>query len=337
MPVSFCAKVVLGEIILEDDVIALAHERAHQRRGPASQPAHYIKEWPLAVVERYVIKVVEHQRLAQRTQLGVHPAASEHQRRFRRDVANLLRHAKRAVHIAGEGRGDGDNIGSLRGDQLARDFVDRFVDQCGLARQCLVQRIERGCARCEALAVARQLEARIDAVAPHVGEIVDVQACEIPRLLGGTQRAERGHDVFVVRLLEAWAFRQKRAADDAERQRGITALQEADRWLNRVGVAIGVRQKVPDRRRHDGALWRRLCALAQLIGHASDERRGKQPQEQGDRSIGLGNLETEIRGVQAQEARQIRRRGVRRIELDHRRRDEQEAHAVWRVAQAGVA
>ena len=38
--------------------------------------------------------------------------------------------------------------------------------------------------------------------------------------------------------------------------------------------------------------------------------------------------------MHAQEARQIRRRGVRRIELDHRRRDEQQTHRARMLTQA---
>jgi hypothetical protein len=48
-----------------------------------------------------------------------------------------------------------------------------------------VQRIE-GCGTGrELFAIPREFETRIDAVAPDVGEIVDVQAGEITRLLGG--------------------------------------------------------------------------------------------------------------------------------------------------------
>jgi hypothetical protein len=62
-------------------------------------------------------------------------------------------------------------------------------------------------------------------------------------------------------------------------------------------------------------------------------RRGKQAQEQLDRRVRLRDFDAQIRGVQAQESRQIRRRGVRRIELNHRGRDEQDAHETCSVSQ----
>src|SRR5688572_13967463 len=101
-----------------------------------------------------------------------------------------------------------------------------------------MKRIERGRARRQALAITRQLEARVDADLPHVREIVDVEAGEVARLLGGAERAEGGGDLFVVSLCEARAFRQIGAADDAECQARIAPLQEADGRLDRGGVAL---------------------------------------------------------------------------------------------------
>ena len=49
-------------------------------------------------------------------------------------------------------------------------------------------------------------------------------------------------------------------------------------------------------------------------------------QEQLERGVGLRDLELEPRRVLAQEARQVRRRRVRRVELGHRRREEEDAH-----------
>ncbi len=133
-------------------------------------------------------------------------------------------------------------------------------------------------------------------------------------------------DLLFEGLLEARALGKIRAAHDPERQAGIAALQEADRRLHRVGVAFRVLQEVRDRWRHPGRLPRAPRAAAQLVGHARDLRRREQSQEQLDRGVGLRNSEAEVGRVQAQEAGQIRRRGVRRIELDHRRCDEQDPH-----------
>ena len=179
--------------------------------------------------------------------------------------------------------------------EFARELVERFVDERGFAGQRLVQRIECRRACSELLAVARELEARIDAEPPHVGEVVDVQAREITRLLRRAERAERGMDLLVERLLEARALRQKRAPDDAKRQARIAALQEADRRFHGVGVALGVLEKVSDRNGGTGArLPGCLCAPAQILRHARDQRRGEQTQEQRDRRVGLGDFESEI-------------------------------------------
>ena len=226
------------------------------------QPRQEIQQRPLAVVERDVVEVVEHARIAQRAQLGVHPAAAEDQRGFRRRGADRARHAERAVHVAGEGRGDGDDVGSLRGEQFARELIERFVDERGLAGQRLVQRIEGRRARGEPLAVARELEARVDAEAPDVGEVVDVQAGEVARLLGRAQRAEGRVDLLVERLFEARPFGKEGAADDAKGQARIAALQEADRRLHGVRVALGMREEVRDRRRHR----RRACRRPSRAG-----------------------------------------------------------------------
>ncbi len=325
-------EVVLRRLVFVRDRAVLAQVRAHQRNLAAREARQQIHQRALAVIERQIVEVVEHARIAQRAQLRVHPAAAEHQLRLRRRRADRARHAKGTVHIAREGSGDRDDIGSLRRDELARQFVERGVDQRGLGRECLVQRIERRRARREALAVTRELEVRVDADAPDVGEVVDVEAREVARLLGGAEIAERRVNVFVERLCEARSFGQERAAHDAEGQARVAALQEADGRLDRRRVTIGVREEVLDRGRHDRAAWCGARALAQFLGHALDERRGKEAEEEGDGRVCLRHLERQVFCVLAQETRQVRRCGVRRIELDHRRRDEQDAHGACRVA-----
>src|SRR6185312_489814 len=96
-----------------------------------------------------------------------------------------------------------------------------------LVRQCLFQRVERRCARCESLAVPSQLEAGIDTNSPDIREIIDIQARQVTRLLRRTQRTEsseqplvglrRLHRLSRAQLLEARPFREKRAPDDTQR------------------------------------------------------------------------------------------------------------------------
>jgi hypothetical protein len=136
-----------------------------------------------------------------------------------------------------------------------------------------VQRIERGGTGRQLLAVSRELEARIDALPPDVGEVIDEEACQIARLLGGAECAERGLNVFVERWRETRPLGKKRPADDTKRQARIATLQEADGGLDRFDVTLGIREEVGDRRRHRGASACRLGSLAQFFRHARHERR----------------------------------------------------------------
>ena len=68
-----------------------------------------------------------------------------------------------------------------------------------------------------------------------------------------------------------------------------------------------------------------LGARGQLVEDRLQGGPREHAQKQLDRGIRLMDLEVEPLGMLAQEARQIRRRGVRRIELRHRRGDEEQA------------
>src|SRR5688572_3948531 len=77
-------------------------------------------------------------------------------------------------------------------NELARDLIERLVDQSRLAKQRCLERLERRRARGEALAVASELELRIDPIAPRVGQVVDVEAREVACLVGRAEGAESG-------------------------------------------------------------------------------------------------------------------------------------------------
>ena len=140
----------------------------------------------------------------------------------------------------------------MRRDQLARDLGERLVDECRLGVERGGQRLERRRARGQFLAVACELELRIDALAPDVGEVVDIQAREVARLVGRAQAAERPSERVVAagrrERCEPGPFGQELAADDAQRKARIATLQEADRGLDRRNVALRMLQKVRDRR-----------------------------------------------------------------------------------------
>ena len=190
------ARVALCEVGLrgvgfEHDAIVAAHVGAHERHPFALQSGQEIQERPFAVVEHHVVEVIEYSRLAQRAQLGVDPTAAEHERRARRNLSDRFGHGERAVDVAGERRGHADDVRSMRRDELARELRERFVDERRLAVERRRERLERRCAGRELLAVARELEVRVDAEPPDVGEIVDEQAREIARLIGRAEAAER--------------------------------------------------------------------------------------------------------------------------------------------------
>ncbi len=127
MPVSFCGNVVLRRVGLEHDLrCPCARTCAPAASSRPREPRQQIEQRPLAVIERDVVEVVEHARIAQRAQLRVHPAAAEDQLRVRRRGADRARHAEGAVDVAGEGRRDGDDVGLLRGEQFARELVERL-------------------------------------------------------------------------------------------------------------------------------------------------------------------------------------------------------------------
>src|SRR6185295_15607007 len=102
----------------------------------------------------------------------------------------------------------------------------------------LPQRIERRGAGRQALAVARQLEAGIDALADRVGEVVHVEAGDVPRAILQAEVAERPGERVLVAVRgqrgEARALGQEGPAGDAQRQLRIGAAQEADRRVHRV-------------------------------------------------------------------------------------------------------
>jgi hypothetical protein len=121
------------------------------------------------------------------------------------------------------------------------------------------------------------------------------------------------------------AFGQERAPHDAQGEGGIAALQETNGGLHGRGVTRRVREEIRDRRRHLRAAHL-ACALRKHFGHALDERCAEESEEQQQRRISLTHVELELRPVRAQKARQIRRRGIRRIQLSHRRSQQQDAH-----------
>ena len=213
--------------------------------------------------------------------------------------------------------------------QLCGELVEDRIDQRGLALERALQRIERGRAGREPLAVARQLEVRRDAVADHVGDVIDIQAREVLRAIGHAEATERPRERIVVPLardrVEPRAFGQQLSTDDAQCQPGISALEEPHDCIHRALVGLRVREEVRDRGRQ--FLVGLAGALRELVMHALEAGAAEHAQEQLDRRIRLYHLEIQPFGVELEKARQVRRRGVRRVELRHRGRDQEQAQA----------
>jgi len=192
----------------------------------------------------------------------------------------------------------------------------------------------------------------MDPIADRVRDVVDIQARQVLRAIPDAEPAERpAQRILVARARPLFDHRKPRplgqqlAVDDAMREPAIAALQEADDCVDRREVAIRVREQVRDRRRQPAAviqlirivlrvladrphlmLGRLRGARPQHLDHPAQPGATEHPQEQLERGVRLKDLEAEARLVLAQEPGQVRRRGVRRVELGHRRCDEQEPH-----------
>ena len=135
-------------------------------------------------------------------------------------------------------------------------------------------------------------------------------------------------------MLESRPLGKKSAADDTKGKAGIAALQESNGRLNRGDISRGMPEEVGDGRGHRGAPAGCSRTLAEYVRHACNERGREQPQEQAERGVGLCQFEPEVGCMKAQKAHQVRRRRVWRVQLDHRRRDEQQAHGACSLAHA---
>ena len=144
--------------------------------------------------------------------------------------------------------------------ELRRDLVQPAVDEGRRPVEGRAQAVEAGGARGERLAVARQLEARVDAVPHDVGEIVDVEAGQVLRAIDEPQRAEGPRQRLVggiVRVAcvagalvaqhgEARALGQEGAAGDAQREARVATLQEAHDRVDGREVAVGLGEEEGD-------------------------------------------------------------------------------------------
>ena len=141
-------------------------------------------------------------------------------------------------------------------------FPEFVVPRWSNATVAFWQQTLDGCrTRGQPFAIARQLETRIDADAPHIGKIIHKKTGEIARLLGGAQRAEGFLQGLFRDLREARPLGQKSASDNAQGQAWIATLQKPDGRFDRLCIAISVIQKMCNGRRHDRASTRSAGAV----------------------------------------------------------------------------
>src|SRR5581483_6614502 len=137
------------------------------------------------------------------------------------------------------------------------------------------------------------------------------EAREILRAVLCAKRSERPADrvlivgILLERLLEARALGKESAPHDAKRERGILSLQEADRGVDGRKIALFLREERCD----DGPLAERPAR--KLGDHALEALAREKSQHELERRIGLRHVVAQAPEV----TRQIRRGGVRRVEL----------------------
>ncbi|MFO0632956.1 MAG: hypothetical protein U0168_08915 [Nannocystaceae bacterium] len=300
--------------------------------APASRTCSTNAARSLAVVERDEVDQIEQRRLGQRAQLGVDVAAAQRDHRPRRRRAQASGQPQRAQQVAGKRHRQAHELGLVLLPQRVGELVDHGVDDRGWSLERGVDRRKARRRRGQAFAVARQLEVRVDAVADRIGDVVDEQAREVLGAIEHAQLSERPRQRVVVVVVvgqgrEATALGQQLAADDAQREAGIAALQQRHHRLDQRDDAGTVALQVRDR----GA----VAAPWQRREHALQARATEQPQEQRQAHVVLHHLGPLGPQVPTQAAGQVRRRGIRRVDLRHRRREQEDAQGLHACVRAG--
>ena len=166
-----------------------------------------------------------------------------------------------------------------------------------------MQGIEAGGAGGQPLAVARELEARIDADAPDIGEVIHVEAGEVAGLLGRAEGAEGGQQMFIERArppqprtgARSGGLREERRGRRCESEAGVAALQKPHGRFNRVDVMLARAQENGRSMAERRLAGRGARPLAQHLRHlrpprgAENSRRNRSIE-----AISLGHLEAEI-------------------------------------------
>ena len=245
-----------------------------------------------------------------------------------------LRDAKRRVHSARERHRQQHQRGRVALQRGQRQPAQGVVDQIHRRGQRGGQRLEAGLAGGQTLAVAHELESRVDRVAQHVGQVVQVQRGQVASAVVHAQRPESpGHGVAAVLVhehiqrREARPLGQEAAAGDAVRQRRVAPLQEGQHRGNG-GV---ITAELPCKGLNPRGVQLRWLRLHAAL-HLNQPGRRQQFENQRQRQVFLHRLHT----ARTQETRQVGGGRVRCVQLRHRRDDGQHAGAGrWHAGQVG--
>jgi hypothetical protein len=170
------------------DQVHIAHrvlvldEGAHQPllRALALQVLQQRQQRPLAGVQRHIVEVVEHPHVAQFAQLGVDEAAAQHGDKGRVLRLQALRDAKGRIHRARERHREQHQLRLVALQRLQGQRVQALVDQVQRRGQRLGQRVEGRLALRQLLGIAHEFETRVDRIAQHVGQVVQIQRGQMP-------------------------------------------------------------------------------------------------------------------------------------------------------------
>ena len=163
----------------------ITHKSAHQAfcGSLALQMLQQRKQGALAGVQADKVHIVEHAWLAQGSQLGVDIAAAQSNAHLRAMCLNALRDTQRTVHSAREGDGEDDQSGLVLLQGCQRQLVQNLVHQIGRLPQGLGQGLKTGLAGRQRLAVAHKFKARVDGIAQHIGQVIEVERRQMTRLV----------------------------------------------------------------------------------------------------------------------------------------------------------
>jgi len=160
----------------------------------AGEGAEQVEPWPLAVeifeqgedglfavVECDVVEVIENPRFLQFAQFGIDIAAAQRDDDGRIMRLDGLRDAEGGIDGAGEGHRNEDQIRLAAVNGNFGQILQGAIDQRRRCGEGSGHRLETGLTLCQRFGVANEFKARIDCLAQHIGNVVQVKGRQMPR------------------------------------------------------------------------------------------------------------------------------------------------------------